>query len=588
MPIDSDRYEIQPYKDIVDVWILNADFKKIGLIDDYTSLIWSKRYWEVGDFELYVQATEDNMALLDVDLSTTQIFVMRADNLEVMAVETIEISVDAEEGNFITASGRDLRKFLYQRVTTAERTYGELLSSPVTDESVESQNINVCYAIYQMANLECINPSDDKRKIPYLEASTYMVPGCDISAVTIDPATNVGEKIEEFATDFRFGWRCEWDGERIYLECYEGEDRSASVIFSPQFSNIENVTQTEDTSEDYYNSMILVNEDSDGNKTIAEFGDTTASGFIRHEEGFTGSADLNVSNTAMLRDLLYSYKLPQSYDVHYEYMVKTGDGGSDGDDTYSRVILDSSEGNPNDVDDDGNERTGDDYMSANPSIILTVARFNTDGWLGENDNWNATVSFLKYYFRIYTDEYLEELIDEIGDIGTRVTVDGVEYYLVDGTNDPTRRIELGSGRVRREYGWGHKDDYSYPWNLIVPAEYSQSGEVQTNFEHIPEQRTNSNVMQWQLPFSLMITLNDIFIRDRQMALAYSLVEEPMPTGSFEGSVIPFVQYEYRKDYNVGDKVSIRTDIGLRKDVRITEAVETFDRDGYTIEVKFSN
>ena len=109
MPQIKDRYSIDPYSKIPDVWILDSNFQKLGLIDDYTSLIWSRRYYEVGDFELDERVTDKNLKLLNVDLSTTARFIMRNDTTEVMRIEKIEIATDAEEGDFITASGRDWR-----------------------------------------------------------------------------------------------------------------------------------------------------------------------------------------------------------------------------------------------------------------------------------------------------------------------------------------------------------------------------------------------------------------------------------------------------------------------------------------------
>lgn len=58
------------------------------------------------------------------------------------------------------------------------------------------------------------------------------------------------------------------------------------------------------------------------------------------------------------------------------------------------------------------------------------------------------------------------------------------------------------------------------------------------------------------------------------------------TVQFSGNLETFGQYRFRKDYGIGDKVRVVTDTGVDADVRITEAVETFDSDGYNIEVGF--
>ena len=40
----------------MDLYILNKNFEKIGLIDTYESVIWTTRYYTYGDFELYIPA----------------------------------------------------------------------------------------------------------------------------------------------------------------------------------------------------------------------------------------------------------------------------------------------------------------------------------------------------------------------------------------------------------------------------------------------------------------------------------------------------------------------------------------------------
>ena len=48
----------------MNVYILDRSFNKVGVIDDYTSLIWRPAYYSVGDFELYLRASSEAVALL--------------------------------------------------------------------------------------------------------------------------------------------------------------------------------------------------------------------------------------------------------------------------------------------------------------------------------------------------------------------------------------------------------------------------------------------------------------------------------------------------------------------------------------------
>ena len=51
----------------MDIYVLNSNFEKIGVIDAYQSVIWTTRYFTPGDFEVYIPADKDLLNLLQVD-----------------------------------------------------------------------------------------------------------------------------------------------------------------------------------------------------------------------------------------------------------------------------------------------------------------------------------------------------------------------------------------------------------------------------------------------------------------------------------------------------------------------------------------
>ena len=57
------------------------------------------------------------------------------------------------------------------------------------------------------------------------------------------------------------------------------------------------------------------------------------------------------------------------------------------------------------------------------------------------------------------------------------------------------------------------------------------------------------------------------------------------TTVFEGNIISNL-YEYKKDWFLGDVITIENEYGMKSDARIVEVIETWDKDGYTIEPKF--
>ena len=56
--------------------------------------------------------------------------------------------------------------------------------------------------------------------------------------------------------------------------------------------------------------------------------------------------------------------------------------------------------------------------------------------------------------------------------------------------------------------------------------------------------------------------------------------------TFEGVVIPDVTFLYKRDYFLGDIVSIESEYGISARCRIVEVIEVVDENGYKVEPKF--
>ena len=70
------------------------------VIETYKSAIWTERYNERGDFELYIPATADIIADVNFNSTNTTQYICRADDTKKCGmIESIKISTDADEGN---------------------------------------------------------------------------------------------------------------------------------------------------------------------------------------------------------------------------------------------------------------------------------------------------------------------------------------------------------------------------------------------------------------------------------------------------------------------------------------------------------
>ena len=84
----------------MDIYVLNSNFEKIGVIDNYQSIIWTTRYFTPGDFEVYIPASKDLLNLLQVDYMLVRDKDIVGDECRnVMLIRNIEIQSDAETGD---------------------------------------------------------------------------------------------------------------------------------------------------------------------------------------------------------------------------------------------------------------------------------------------------------------------------------------------------------------------------------------------------------------------------------------------------------------------------------------------------------
>ena len=95
----------------MDLYILDSSLNEIAVIDNYTSLIWTRRYYSPGDFELYIAADKSLFEYLKIGS-----FIKREDDNSVMVIETIQIKTDVENGDYFTITGRSLESIIERRI----------------------------------------------------------------------------------------------------------------------------------------------------------------------------------------------------------------------------------------------------------------------------------------------------------------------------------------------------------------------------------------------------------------------------------------------------------------------------------------
>lgn len=282
----------------MEAYVLDRKFASLGIVDRFESFIWTERYYEYGDFELYMPVD-----LVDLSLLTIGNYLYRKESDRLMIIEKIKITFDAETGTHVTITGRSAESILTRRIVWNQvrlRTGLQTAMNTLVRDSI-------------------VNPELDARKIPNFRVLAQLsLGGNSLNSIKIDKTysgDNVYEAITEQCKLYGVGMKVGFDDidTRAFLSfrLYKGTDRSYSqtrypfVIFSPNFDNLIN--------SEYYNSIekeknvaLVAGEDTGlgtGRKTVV-IGETTG---LDRKELYVDARDLQseLENDEVMSDEEY-------------------------------------------------------------------------------------------------------------------------------------------------------------------------------------------------------------------------------------------------------------------------------------------
>lgn len=233
----------------MDLLVLNKSLDVIAIVDVYESIIWTERYYEYGDFELYTAMTQDILNYIKTDN-----YIQRVGSDRVMIIEEIRIDTDSDTGNHITVTGRSLESILDRRVVWSQTTISGNLQN----------------GLKKLINENIISPSKEERKISnfiFKDSTDSQITGLTVEAqYTGDNLYDVISKVcEEKSIGFKVSLN---ENKQFVFELYAGADRSYDqtnhpyVVFSPNFDNIINSNYLE--SKENLKNIALVGGEGEG------------------------------------------------------------------------------------------------------------------------------------------------------------------------------------------------------------------------------------------------------------------------------------------------------------------------------------
>lgn len=231
--------------DYAKLMIFDKGWNKIGYIDSYKSLIWTKRYTSYGEFELYIPFSKRFTKILECD-NFVVIDESYTPGYYAMIIDRVEIVQSPNDPVMMIVKGKSLESILYRRIfyesiitgydTVALSRFGFI-----------SNIIDNCFGV------NIVTPprrwSTDGKTNDYAIYNSTGDDTIDNRVKTVTKGDNLGDTLDKFLKSVGYGIDVLYANDNIYnIYIYKGTDRSDSVTFRSDLDNLKNCTYIKDIS----------------------------------------------------------------------------------------------------------------------------------------------------------------------------------------------------------------------------------------------------------------------------------------------------------------------------------------------------
>ena len=268
----------------MDIRVFNKSAEPLGLVDEMSALIWTIRYFKLGDFQLQAPMTDNNRRLLKVGnvIVKHDGYIDHVDSSNVvwrraMEITYVKYSRDSEGQQLIEVEGSSIASWLNLRVIYPQYQYSGTIQ----------QIINFLY------DKNCGSGADTVRKFP---SNFVVLPQATFAGSTVDYSNEelcyLGDEIISLTQRGKLGFDVFIDeaGKRFGFCLYKGADKTADntggnapCIFSTEYDNISDQTFEDNTAPLKTMAYVRGASDSQGVTEIVSVGGSGETGLIRRE-----------------------------------------------------------------------------------------------------------------------------------------------------------------------------------------------------------------------------------------------------------------------------------------------------------------
>lgn len=282
----------------MEYYILDNDFNIVTGVEKFQSMIWTEKFWDIGDFELYLPASDETMQFYN-NAAKNHYYIIAADtttrdtihDLSVMIIEKVKLEDTFESGDFLIITGHQLKNILYRRIIWNRTT----IAGPLYSELINLVEENA------------ITTTIEGRSIPHLVVEQPVNPD-EVLTNNVNYSVE-GEFLSKALTiickDNKIGWDVKLDfiNKQMKFVILQGKDRSTSqdvnprVIFSSSFDNLLKTTYEIDSTN--YRNVALVKS------TYEEYNNVTKKIETKNSDQIVSPYKLGYNPTGLDRYELY-------------------------------------------------------------------------------------------------------------------------------------------------------------------------------------------------------------------------------------------------------------------------------------------
>ena len=552
------------------IFVYDTDIYLRGVVNDYFSLIWSDRFYELGDFELSLPATTENIKLFAPDN-----FIMTLGSDRFMCIEGVTLSYDNKTGPTLSVSGRSGESILDRRITWKEVDYAKcrfnsvlyLLSNNVIwparyeDNTYKREINNFRFrGVYDLAHPDPVFTYD---QVPTGIKWTYHTRGTAtyVSSSKIKlPSNHADVAFRVYATPV-------WATSTVYYHTYDYN------------KNMLNTYTFEATRGEILTQLVTITEsnaryvDFDLHSPLYNYGGVSWI-IMNNKENYgmdttqrlqcTGE-NLGETIRALLKSARAGYKITlDTTNRLFEFRIYNGSKRSM-DNGYRNAIIFSA--------DTGNiEKTEDSLDYTKRYTNMLIGGVQPEEGSKKVRKW---VSIANHGSNPTTHIYHDADGDETT-VSSWKSLDGLarrEYYY-DASDVPDyKEVELTSGQINSIKSWHAAGKTNSEIIDLVYDNYSKITVSSETIDNIIDGTKSNNQFKGTQPYTTSIYKEVLKGNGQKL---YDTLE---PYQAFSGSLLQNSMYNYNKTIFMGDRVSYHDPYGNVRTGRITEWIFSYSSSG---------